>query len=172
MVCPVYERACDPDKAPYAIFLGIDNDRSFRTVVLFFHILSHLGMEGIAADLATAVTGCDTISADEIFLQHEVTESMLRKLERVSLRLGLAEVFSTIERTDTEKRVLGDLKAILGDPYGEKCLCQLLKQQEDEKKICYQNCEAMMIALETCELVAGKEDLEDFFERADPFLSK
>ena len=108
VICALYPRAVEPRQTLFTIYQAIHQEGSFKPIVLFFHILRELDKEGIAERLAVSVD-CENVEAGALF-SCTVNERSLKKLQALSLRLGLAKVFLTLENTDTE---VMNLKAYL-----------------------------------------------------------
>ena len=167
VISPVFP-AAESKKSLFGIYESIRQEGSFKAVALFFHILSELGMEGIGVKLAFSVTKSDTVSAEELFL-FKPSESSLKKLQSLSLRLGLAKVFFPLETAGTE---VEDLKTALGNPSGDKTFCQIFTALENSKEIANDDYRKIEEALESCKRLTDKGDLREFFDTKNPFLGK
>ena len=166
VISPVFPAA--ESKSLFVIYESIRREGSFKAVVLFFHILWELGMEGIARELAFSVTKSYTVPAEELFL-FRPSESSLKKLQSLSLRLGLAKVFFPLETAGTE---VEDLKTTLGYPSGDKTFCQIFKALENSKEIAYDKYGKIEEALESCGCGTDEDDFRRFFGTKNPFLGK
>ena len=169
VICPMLASGGAANSSLFTIYERIDREGSFKAVALFFHILWELGIESIATELASSVTDRDTVEVNELFSCVRPSERSRKKLRSLSLRLGLAKVFIDLETSGTE---VENIKACLGDPYGERSFCETFTALETRKKISCDNCAMIEKALDSNDLLTYKEDLTTFFRETNPFLGE